>query len=169
MSLAIALCWGMSACSSTSATTALAELVNTQGKKVGTIELKQVSEGVELRIAAEQLPPGSHGFHIHEIGKCEVPHFKSAGGHFNPTDKKHGKHSSQGAHAGDLENLVVDSQGKVTKSQVITGVTLEKGKAQSLLKDQGTALVIHEKADDYKTDPAGDSGSRIACGVIKAK
>ncbi|SFJ78990.1 superoxide dismutase family protein [Thermoflavimicrobium dichotomicum] len=158
----------ITACSSHSLS-ATAELVDNQGKKIGTASFQQTGNGVEITVKAEGLPPGEHGFHIHETGKCEVPDFKSSGGHFNPNQKKHGKHNEQGTHAGDLENLTVNHEGKVTNTQVIPNVTLEKGKESSLLKAGGTALVIHEKADDYRTDPAGNAGKRIACGIIKQK
>jgi Cu-Zn family superoxide dismutase len=124
---------------------------------------------VEITVEAEELPSGIHGFHIHETGKCQSPDFQSAGGHFNPEGKKHGRNHPEGEHAGDLQNIVVDSAGKVKNTQVVKQVTLKKDETNSLLKETGTALVIHEFADDYRSDPAGKSGKRIACGVIEEK
>jgi len=142
-----------------------ASLVNSKGEPVGTATLKQTPKGVSLRLAVENLPPGKHGFHIHTVGKCEPPDFKSAGGHFNPEGKKHGLENPEGHHAGDLQNLTVDAQGKAQVKVVLTGVTLGEG-ANSLFHPGGTALVIHADPDDMKTDPAGNAGARIACGVI---
>ncbi|SEM73023.1 superoxide dismutase family protein [Lihuaxuella thermophila] len=149
--------------------TAFADLYDAKGQKIGTAQLKEAKNGVEIRLSASHLPPGKHGYHIHETGKCEAPDFKSAGGHFNPEQKKHGEHNPEGHHAGDLTNLTVSEDGQVNDTQIAEHVTLEKNKAVSLLKAGGTALVIHEKEDDLKTDPAGNSGKRIACGVIEAK
>ncbi len=148
---------------------AVAKIVNSNGEQIGTATLKQMDQGVEITVEAHGLPSGIHGFHIHEVGKCQEPDFQSAGGHFNPHGKKHGRNHPEGEHAGDLQNIVVDSSGEVKNTQVIKQVTLEKDEVHSLLKETGTALVIHESADDYRTDPAGNSGKRIACGVIEEK
>ncbi|MFC7439632.1 superoxide dismutase family protein [Laceyella putida] len=142
------------------------DMINSQGDKIGTAVLTEEKEGVKVQFNVSQLSPGPHGFHIHETGKCAAPDFKSAGGHFNPGHKKHGKLNPQGTHAGDLANIVADSDGKAKGAQVAQQVTLSKNQKHSLLKSGGTALVIYEKADDMKTDPAGDSGRRIACGTI---
>jgi superoxide dismutase, Cu-Zn family len=110
---------------------------------------------------------GTHGIHIHTVGKCEGRAFTSAGAHFNPTSKKHGKDNSEGPHGGDLLNIEVAAEGNGKTGLSDPNVTLG-GDRNSLLQDAGSALVIHEKANDYKTDPAGNSGARIACGVIRA-
>jgi Cu-Zn family superoxide dismutase len=116
-------------------------------------------------VTGYRLPPGTHGLHFHEVGMCQPPDFASAGGHFNPTGKKHGRLNPGGPHAGDLPNLVVAPSGEAGIDIVTKAVTLAPGPT-SLLGGKGTALVVHERADDEKTDPSGDSGARIACGVI---
>ena len=110
------------------------------------------------------LPAGEHAFHIHAVGKCEPP-FTTAGGHFNPGNKKHGLHSAEGHHAGDMPNLVIPASGSTTVEVLNAAVTLEKGKPNSLIREGGTSIVVHEGKDDYKSDPAGDAGGRAACGV----
>lgn len=143
------------------------QLIDLQGNPIGQAKLTQVSEGVRIQLESEHLTPGKHGFHVHENGKCEAPDFKSAGGHFNPQGQKHGMAHSQGSHAGDLPNLEVNPEGKVQFEYVAKQLTLEPNQSNSLLKSGGTALVIHEKADDNVTEPAGNAGARIACGVIQ--
>ena len=147
------------------AATAKADLTNSKGENVGTAKLKENPKGVSVALVVSNLPPGVHGFHIHAVGKCEPPDFKSAGGHFNPEGKKHGWENPEGHHAGDLHNLTVDANGNAKVKVVVTGVTLADG-PNSLFQAQGTALVIHADPDDNKTDPAGNAGPRIACGVI---
>lgn len=143
------------------------DLKNSEGERVGVAQLKQQKEGVDIQIEAWNLPEGEHGFHIHEKGICEAPNFESAGGHFNPTDAKHGFDHPEGPHAGDLLNLKVDDEGRVQESFLATMVTLRKGEENSLLLENGTSLVIHADPDDYISQPAGDSGERIACGIIQ--
>lgn len=141
-------------------------MMNQDGEEIGTAELMQQDNGTMIQLDASNLPEGKHGFHIHETGSCEAPDFKSAGGHFNPADASHGTMSEDGPHAGDLENLEVSADGTVQKEIMNENVTLEKGKDNSLLKESGTALVIHASADDNSSQPSGDAGDRIACGVI---
>ena len=148
------------------ASTAHADIVNATGDKIGTATLMPSAGGVRIDLSVSQLPPGTHGIHIHTAGKCEGPDFKTAGGHFNPADKKHGRDNPAGPHNGDLPNLEVGPDGKATTSLLDTNVTLSDG-PNSLFHDGGTSIVIHAMQDDYKTDPAGNSGARIACGVIQ--
>lgn len=145
---------------------AKATLKNADGKEVGTASLTETPAGVLIRLSVNGLPPGERAFHIHGVGKCEPP-FTSAGPHFNPGSKKHGLMASEGHHAGDMPNLHVPSSGGLAVEVLNPDVTLEKGKPGSLLGGQGTALVVHAGKDDYKTDPAGDAGGRIACGLIE--
>ncbi len=145
---------------------AVAEFLDAKGEKIGTAELKEGGNGVEIKLDLSGLAPGKHAFHIHAAGKCEGPDFKSAGGHFNPTGKKHGKKNPEGAHLGDLGNIEVAQDGKCNCVVKAEGVTLGAGQ-NSLLEGEGTTLMIHEKEDDETTDPAGNAGARIACAVIK--
>ncbi|HXJ16766.1 MAG TPA: superoxide dismutase family protein [Candidatus Polarisedimenticolia bacterium] len=144
-----------------------ADLVNSEGKSVGTATLMPADGGVHITANLSNLPPGTHAFHIHASGKCEAPGFTTAGGHFNPEQKQHGTENPMGAHAGDLPNFEVGQDGTAHISVMASNVTLGPGE-NSLFHPGGTALVIHEKADDYKSDPAGNAGARIACGVIVA-
>jgi Cu-Zn family superoxide dismutase len=142
------------------------DIVNAQGQKIGAATVHPSDRGVRIDVAISQLPPGTHGIHIHAVGKCEGPAFASAGAHFNPASKKHGKDNPEGPHAGDLMNIEVGADGTGKASLSDPNVTLGDGPS-SLFHEGGTALLIHEKADDYKTDPSGNSGARIACGVIQ--
>lgn len=142
-----------------------ATLRDATGKQVGTARLEETPNGVLISLDIEALPAGVHALHIHETGKCEAP-FASAGGHFNPMGKEHGMKNAKGMHAGDFPNVVVPEDGKLKISVLAGQVTLEKG-ANSLFDEDGSALVIHSGADDYSSDPAGNAGPRIACGVIE--
>jgi Cu-Zn family superoxide dismutase len=142
------------------------KLSDAQGKSIGTAKLAPDPGGVKITLAVKGLAPGDHAIHVHDTAKCDGPDFKSAGGHFNPEHKQHGTDNPQGPHAGDMPNFTVDAKGGSTASVVAPGVTLDDG-PHSVFTAGGTALVIHEKADDGKTDPAGAAGNRIACGLIK--
>jgi Cu-Zn family superoxide dismutase len=142
------------------------KLSDAKGKSIGTAKLEADPAGVKITLAVKGLSPGEHAIHVHETPTCTAPDFKSAGGHFNPDHKKHGKDSPDGPHAGDMPNFTVDAKGASTATVIAPGVTLTDGE-HSVFTNGGTALVIHDKADDMKTDPAGAAGDRIACGVIK--
>jgi len=147
-------------------TAAHADIVDSKGRKIGSARLEQTSNGVRITLTASQLPPGIHGFHIHAVGKCDAPDFKTAGPHFNPDNKKHGSKNPEGPHAGDLGNIEVATDGTVHATALAPNVTIAEG-PHSLFHADGTALVIHAQADDLMTDPSGNSGARIACGVIQ--
>ncbi|WP_243633176.1 superoxide dismutase family protein [Paenibacillus xerothermodurans] len=143
------------------------DIIDSQGTKVGRAALTETVEGVKLQVEVSGLPPGKHGLHFHSVGACVAPDFKTAGAHFNPETKKHGFDNPEGHHAGDLPNLEIGSDGGGKAEFINKKVTLARDKANSLVKPGGTSLVIHTGPDDYKTDPTGESGGRIACGVIK--
>jgi len=144
------------------------KLSDAKGKSVGTAVLSADPGGVKIALKVKGLTPGDHAIHIHQTAKCDAPDFKSAGGHFNPENKKHGSANPDGPHAGDMPNFVVDAKGGSAATVVAPGVTLDDG-PHSVFTGGGTALVIHDKADDLKTDPAGAAGDRIACGLIAKK
>lgn len=148
---------------------ASADLVAADGKKVGTVVLREsANQGVWLNISVAGLEPGPHAIHVHETGKCEGD-FSSAGGHFNPEGHKHGILVEGGPHAGDLPNLHVPDGGSLQVELFAPQLTLAKDAKNSVFDADGSAIVIHQKIDDYTSQPAGDAGGRIACGVITAK
>jgi superoxide dismutase, Cu-Zn family len=166
-----------------------ANINDAQGKTLGVAALTQMAHGVLIRVELSGVPPGTHGFHIHEIGKCEPPAFTSAGSHFNPAGHKHGYNAAAGPHAGDLPNIIARPDGTATVEILVGDVALSDSHiatasstpdrptnttagtpppgANALMGQAGASLVIHAKPDDYASDPAGNSGDRIACGVIE--
>ena len=139
--------------------------IDGQGKTLGGATLADSGPNLVLvRLQLSGIAPGWHGVHLHAVGKCDGPDFVSAGGHFNPAQHKHGHLSVNGAHAGDLPNVFAGADGKVMAEVLAYGVNL--GGGASLLDADGSAIVVHAKEDDHKTDPTGDSGGRIACAVI---
>ncbi len=147
------------------AETASAVLKDKTGKEVGTVALTQTPSGVLMRLNLTAVPPGDHAFHVHAIGKCDPPDFTSAGGHYNPDQTKHGLMNPEGPHAGDMPNLHVPEGGTLTV-EILNPLVSLSGDPAPLLDADGSALVIHAGADDYRTDPAGNAGERVACGVI---
>ncbi|HEY1373509.1 MAG TPA: superoxide dismutase family protein [Candidatus Binatia bacterium] len=145
---------------------ARAELKNGEGKPVGSADFRESKEGMLVTLRVHDLSPGLHAVHIHAVGKCEGPQFTSAGGHFNPGQKKHGFKNPEGPHAGDLPDLLVGKNGTGRFETVTDAVTFAAG-ANSLFDQDGSAIVVHAAADDNTTDPSGNSGDRIACGLIE--
>lgn len=146
---------------------ARAELKDKDGKIVGTAMLSERPGGVLVRVEAKGLTPGLHAVHVHAVGKCDGPAFTSAGGHFNPAGKKHGHKSAEGAHAGDLPNMLIAKDGSGRFEAMTDGFTLRAGPF-SVFDADGSALVIHAGVDDYITDPTGNAGDRTACGLVIA-
>lgn len=144
---------------------AIAVLANAEGTPVGEARFVQKGDGILVELAANGLAPGEHGAHVHMTGRCDPPDFKSAGGHWNPAEHQHGLKNPEGAHMGDLPNLQIAADGKGELSFTIPGAKIQGG-ANPLLDADGAAMVIHADPDDMMSDPAGNAGGRIACGVI---
>ena len=142
-----------------------AVLRTADGRNVGSVSMREENGAAILTIGAQGMPEGEYGMHVHAVGRCEGPKLESAGAHWNPDEKQHGKNNPQGPHAGDLDNLRIGSAGSGGATVTLAGVALSSGMAP-LLDADGAALMIHAKPDDYRTDPSGNSGARIACGVV---
>lgn len=143
--------------------TATAMLRTAANADVGTVTATETAEGIRIMIDARGMPQGTHGAHVHTTGRCDAPGFESAGGHWNPTSRQHGTANPAGPHAGDAPNLMIGTDGSGSLS-----ITLPSGTMAGLLDADGSAFMIHAGADDYRTDPSGNSGGRIACGVFSA-
>ncbi|MFX3616845.1 MAG: superoxide dismutase family protein [Sporolactobacillus sp.] len=142
-------------------------LINDRNEQMGEAVLSETPKGVRIALKANGLRPGIHAIHFHENGVCSPPDFMSAGGHFNPEEKQHGLKNPNGPHAGDMPNIFADRHGRVNTVLFNSRVTLQEGRPNSLRDADGSALIIHELGDDQTSDPAGNSGKRILCGVIK--
>ncbi|WP_099160025.1 superoxide dismutase family protein [Virgibacillus ndiopensis] len=147
-------------------TTRTIDMYNSSGDMIGTAALTEKPDGVQVKLKLEGLTPGFHGIHVHEYPSCEGPDFKSAGNHFNPEGKEHGLMHPKGHHLGDLPNIEADAGGLVDTELMLAGATLLDGK-KSILRGEGTSIVIHDGQDDGVSQPGGDSGTRIACGELK--
>ena len=140
-------------------------LIGTTGQTIGQVRAWQTAGGVTFRIDATGMPHGVHGFHVHSAGRCDAPSFESAGAHWNPTTREHGFNNLAGPHGGDLRNVEVAANGTLGATVTLPNASLAKSGA--LLDEDGAALVLHAAADDYLTDPAGNSGARIACAILQ--
>lgn len=147
---------------------AVADLVDGQGQTRGKATLRQGKDGIHVEVKGVGLPAGVHAVHIHTVGTCTGPDFTSAGGHWNPGHKQHGHDNPAGAHMGDMPNMTVGADGTGALKAVVKGGMLNGGDTP-LFDADGGAVVIHAAADDYKTDPTGNAGARLACGVLKAE
>jgi Cu-Zn family superoxide dismutase len=145
---------------------AAAVIADASGRMVARATVRQTAAGLSVHVEAAGLQPGTYGVHLHAVGRCEPPAFASAGAHWNPTGRQHGRDNPSGPHLGDLPNLVVAGDGRGAADFVVAGATLAGGGPNALLDSDGAALVVHAQADDYRTDPSGNSGARIGCGVL---
>jgi Cu-Zn family superoxide dismutase len=144
---------------------ASAELRDARGAARARAEVDRQDAGLNVRIEATSMGPGAYGVHIHSAGRCDAPDFASAGPHWNPTERLHGRENPQGPHRGDLPNLLVGADGRGSFEYLIPGAGLGSD-AHGLFDEDGASVVIHERADDLRTDPSGNSGARVACGVL---
>ncbi|SFD93968.1 superoxide dismutase, Cu-Zn family [Lentibacillus persicus] len=155
----------ITACQANDETSRSVDMYNASGDMIGTAQLTEGDGGVDVKLKLEGLEPGYHGIHVHEYPKCDPPDFTTAGSHLNPDGNEHGLMHPEGSHLGDLPNIEADSGGLVDAELMLPEATLKDGK-KSLLGGEGTSLVIHENQDDGVSQPGGESGARIACGII---
>ena len=144
---------------------ATADARDVGGRIVASATAEESGDGVRIRIEARGLGQGAYGVHVHGVGRCDAPAFTTAGPHWNPTGQQHGKDNPQGMHKGDLPNLLVGTDGQGSFEYTIPGASID-GRTNAMLDDDGAAVVVHQAPDDYRTDPSGNSGNRIACGVL---
>jgi Cu-Zn family superoxide dismutase len=152
---------------SASEASAKVALMDASGAPKGMATLRQAPGGVMLNVSAMGMAPGPKGLHFHMMGRCDAPDFTTAGGHWNPTAMKHGKDSGVGPHTGDLPNIEIGADGTGRAEAMVPGAMLTGGTSPMMDAD-GVSLIIHAAADDYRTDPSGNSGARLACGVVTA-
>jgi Cu-Zn family superoxide dismutase len=171
MALALAACAtqrneeGPLAAESLGASTAAADITDAGGRAVARVTAEEAGEGVRLRIEATGMPAGAYGAHVHATGRCDAPAFTTAGPHWNPSGRQHGKDNPAGMHKGDLPNLLVGADGRGSFEYTVLGAAV--GGPGGMIDADGAAVVIHQRPDDYRTDPSGNSGDRIACGVLR--
>ncbi|SEI10560.1 superoxide dismutase, Cu-Zn family [Halobacillus karajensis] len=158
----------VSGCSGEERSPLKTSIYNADNDKIGTATLTEQPDGVQVKLKVEGLEPGMHAVHVHEFPKCETPDFKSAGNHFNPLSKEHGLMNPKGAHVGDMPNVEADQSGMIDTELMLPEAKMKEGQ-KSLLRDEGTSIVIHSGQDDGMTQPAGDAGERVACGAITLK
>ena len=142
-----------------------AEMRLADGAPIGTLRLTQVNGGIRVTGLLTGIAPGQHGIHVHDVGRCDAPSFESAGAHFNPLGMEHGLENPKGPHAGDAPNITADAQSGVPVNILMTHASLTPGRS-NILDGNGAAIVVHAKPDDQQTHPSGNSGDRIACGVV---
>lgn len=161
---------GLSACATVPppAPSASAAIADAAGRAVARAKVRQGPNGLSVHVEAAGLAAGTYGIHVHAVGRCEGPAFASAGPHWNPTARQHGRDNPAGAHMGDLPNLTVGADGRGAVDFDLSGAALMGAGSNVLLDADGAAIVVHAQADDYRTDPSGNSGARIACGVLAA-
>ncbi len=152
---------------STTDNVATAIVRNASGTSLGSLRFEAGPNGVRMTGQLTGLPAGAHGIHLHAVGRCDAPEFTSAGGHFNPGMTKHGLLNPEGPHAGDLPAIGADASGRATVDVISPRVTLDEARVSGAFDVDGTSVVVHAANDDQRTDPSGNSGGRIACGVLE--
>lgn len=145
---------------------AAASVRDSAGRALAEARISSVGDSLRVQLQATGMRAGTYGAHIHAVGRCDGPDFATAGPHWNPSGQQHGKNNPQGMHKGDLPNLFVGSDGRGSVEINVPGASIAGG-GSALLDADGAAIVVHERADDYRTDPSGNSGARIACGVLR--